>query len=383
MVDRDFRRRVRDWGRDERADNLIRKSVVGRRPGTTQFFWDDKVPGFGLKITANNHESFVYQYRPEGHRFAKRITFKGVHSVAQARALAADVAAGRHHEAAERPIGNPETLREVVDAYMAARGSKFKSAREFERSLRNHVLPTLGDRPYESITRRDLGQLVLSIAAKRGPSAAHIALQNLNTIWNKFYCNLASDGWSWPKITSPLEQSGNGNGKKKLTDDEIRAIWAATTKLPAQRGAYVRFLFYTGIRRTAEARITRDQLHGDVLHIPGDRTKPAYELPLSAPALALLHAHWGERWAFQPLGGFHLLKLDKHLQERVRPWTLHWIRHTARSLLSRAGVHSDIGELALGHALRGMQKLYDHHDYELEKAQAMEKLAEVVLGIVG
>lgn len=35
----------------------------------------------------------------------------------------------------------------------------------------------------------------------------------------------------------------------------------------------------------------------------------------------------------------------------------------------------DIAELSVGHALRGMRKVYDHHLYVPEKQKAMEALA--------
>ena len=59
----------------------------------------------------------------------------------------------------------------------------------------------------------------------------------------------------------------------------------------------------------------------------------------------------------------------------------HDIRHTVRSLLSRV-TRPDIAELCVGHALRGMRKIYDHHWYEKEKLAAMEGLATLVFDIV-
>lgn len=52
-----------------------------------------------------------------------------------------------------------------------------------------------------------------------------------------------------------------------------------------------------------------------------------------------------------------------------------------RSLLSRV-TRPDIAELCVGHALRGMRKIYDHHLYEKEKLAAMEGLATLVFDIV-
>jgi integrase len=136
------------------------------------------------------------------------------------------------------------------------------------------------------------------------------------------------------------------------------------------------------MRRTFAGRITRDQLVGDVLHIPGSRTKPPYELPLSYAALELLHAHWGRMWAFEPLGPWGPLKsaLDREVQG-VAKWTIHDIRHTVRSLLSRVAT-SDIAERCLGHALTGQRKTYDHHDYIPEMRSVMEALASLLTKIV-
>jgi integrase len=113
-------------------------------------------------------------------------------------------------------------------------------------------------------------------------------------------------------------------------------------------------------------------------------TKPPYDLPLSGPAAALFREYMpeGEGWAFQHLGPFDPLKkaLDGQLAQ-VAPWTLHHIRHTVRSLLSKVTT-PDIAELCLGHALRCMRRVYDHHLYEAEKRQAMERLAALLHEIV-
>jgi hypothetical protein len=35
------------------------------------------------------------------------------------------------------------------------------------------------------------------------------------------------------------------------------------------------------------------------------------------------------------------------------------LRRTARKLMSRAGIRPDVGELALGHSIKGIQAIYD------------------------
>ena len=63
-------------------------------------------------------------------------------------------------------------------------------------------------------------------------------------------------------------------------------------------------------------------------------------------------------------------------------WTIHDLRRTSRSLMSRAGVQSDIAELVLGHVLGGIRATYDLHRYEQEKGDALKRLAALIETIV-
>ena len=40
-------------------------------------------------------------------------------------------------------------------------------------------------------------------------------------------------------------------------------------------------------------------------------------------------------------------------------FSMHDLRRTARKLMSRAGVRPDVGELAIGHSIKGIQAIYD------------------------
>jgi integrase len=62
-------------------------------------------------------------------------------------------------------------------------------------------------------------------------------------------------------------------------------------------------------------------------------------------------------------------------------WTLHDLRRTARSLMARAGVSSDIAELVLGHKIPGVRGVYDRHSYAAEKRDALERLSKLVTSI--
>jgi hypothetical protein len=63
-------------------------------------------------------------------------------------------------------------------------------------------------------------------------------------------------------------------------------------------------------------------------------------------------------------------------------WTLHDLRRTARSLMSRAGVPSDHAERCLGQVLPGVRGTYDRYEYFPKKKRAFEALATLIERIV-
>ena len=75
-----------------------------------------------------------------------------------------------------------------------------------------------------------------------------------------------------------------------LTDDELRLVWQAAGALSEPFGAFVRLLILTGQRRDEVARMTADELAGDLWMIPGERAKNGepHTVPLSPEALAVL-----------------------------------------------------------------------------------------------
>jgi integrase len=175
-----------------------------------------------------------------------------------------------------------------------------------------------------------------------------------------------------------------------LSDDELRRIWLATE--PASLfHALVRFLLLTGARRDEARRLPRSEIVGTDWVLPAARNKVKAELarPLSKAAQAVLaglpRVHDGPlifsydgRRPVSPTRP--KVVLDKACS--VSGWTLHDLRRTARTLMSRAGVSADVGERALGHVIGGVRGVYDKHTYHHEMQQAFEALAVLIQRIV-
>jgi len=74
--------------------------------------------------------------------------------------------------------------------------------------------------------------------------------------------------------------------------------------------------------------------------------------------------------------GTHKAQLDE--ASGVHNWRIHDLRRTARSLMARAGVQSEIAERILGHAQGELIQIYNRHDYLVEIADALTKLSELI-----
>jgi integrase len=181
--------------------------------------------------------------------------------------------------------------------------------------------------------------------------------------------------------------------KRILSDDEIRAVWTAAEASTGPFGPYVMFLLLTGARRTEARLMTRGELSGRDWLLPARRnkTKVDFMRPLSGAAMDVIkklprigradgfvftldgQVAFGNQWR---------LTADLQKKSGTSAWTLHDLRRTARSLMSRAGVSADHAEICLGHLLPGVRGIYDRHEYYDEKLRAFEALACLIDRIV-
>jgi integrase len=83
-----------------------------------------------------------------------------------------------------------------------------------------------------------------------------------------------------------------------------------------------------------------------------------------------------------PISGFTRFKDNFDRVCGVADWTLHDLRRTARSLMSRARVESDHAERCLGHVIAGVRGTYDRHKYHAEMRYAFEALATLMRTIL-
>jgi integrase len=176
--------------------------------------------------------------------------------------------------------------------------------------------------------------------------------------------------------------------ERVLTDDELRAVWKAADEEKGPFAALIKFLLLSAARRGEASAMTWAEIKGGDWTLPASRNKAKVELirPLSKKALAAIKPFERDSGGFvfstddgkTPISGFSKFKRAFDKVSGTSGWTLHDLRRTSRSLLSRAGVSSDHAEQCLGHVIGGVKGTYDRHSYYDEKRKAFEALAALL-----
>ena len=360
--------------------------------GKSVIYWDEQLPNFGLRVHASGARSWVVQYRAKG--ISRRMTMNFVLSLEkarrQARVLLGAVAVGRDPLQEERAqtARAANSLQSVAEEYLRREGKKLRSLKQRRALFERLIYPALGSRPMADIRRRDIIALIDDVAEQNGEVMADHVWMVLRRLF----------GWHALRdedFRTPLVRGMRGRHAAKrdrtLSDDEIRTLWRVTSE-GKLFDRFVRFVLLTSVRRSEAAGMTRPELADGTWTIPASRMKGGVEhvIPLSGDAqrvlaelpvigsAGLLFTNDGKK----ALAGFSKAKADLDRRSGINNWTLHDLRRTGRSLMSRGGVSPDIAERALAHTIGGIRGVYDRHAFFNEKQHAFEVLAAQVRAIV-
>jgi integrase len=363
----------------------------------------DHANGLFLISQASGHRSWAVRYRHDGRSVKLTLGAWPKMTLADARKAAADAqhALARGENPAKAKVdakvkadaAKANTLTAVCENYLKREGGKLRTLDQRVSILRRLIYPTLGDKPIGSIKRSDLLALFDKIEDENGTRAADVALAVLRRIlrWHA----IRDDEFITPVVPGMARQKASEHRRDRvLSDDEIRALWAATAEESVFSGL-VRFLLLTAARRGEAAGMKRDEVDPDgIWTLPASRSKTKVEVvrPLSRAAQEVLAGQpqidgcdyvFASSTGRTPIGQFSGPKVRLDAASGVTGWTIHDIRRTARSLLSRCkDVTVDHAERVLGHARPDLVARYDRHDYVEEMRFAVEALSALISTIV-
>ena len=401
------------------ATGRISKSKVdAAEPGVRDWmFWDDRLAGFGLKITPAGSKVFIYQYRLGGRGAKTRRFTIGKHGKLtaeaarkKAEALALSVANGIDPQREKA-----EQVRRSIDLAFKPYVERFregclvrdwKSTHKYAASLlETYAVPVLGNTPLPEITRKDV-RVVLAPVQDRPATAS-----NLFRVLRRLF--------SWAVEQEDLERSPLESMKppplppsrdRVLSDGELALVWRGAETLGYPFGPMVQLLILTGARREEVAALDWSELDRETRtwSLPASRSKnaTAAENALANMTVSILDGlasrqGAGRRW---PIRGFVLSttgrasvsgysrakrRLDAAITNLAqegelsapKPWRLHDLRRTLATGLQRLGVRLEVTEAVLNHvsgSRSGIVGIYQRHDWADEKRAAVQAWADHV-----
>jgi integrase len=388
-----------------RLGDVATVSRLPRPAAGNKIYYDDAVPGFGCRVTAAGHRSFVLNYRTR-HGRERRYTIgdaglgEGGWTVGAARMRARELR--RQIDDGGDPLAEIEAEREAPT--MADLANRFEqehlprkrasTAGEYRRMIRTYIAPSLGSLKVADLAFADVERLHSKITAAGHPYRANRTLAVLGKM-----CSLAIR-WGY-RETNPckgIERNYEVKRKRYLSGDELGRLVEALTKHPDQNAANVfRLLLLTGARR-GEVLSMR---WADVDLTAGIWTKPAsvtkqkeeHSIPLAAPARLLL-SEIRERQTSKkkPLPEYVFPGNGdaQHIVNIKRAWRtltkaagitglrIHDLRHSFASQLVSSGASLPLVGALLGHSNPTTTHRYSHL-FDDPQRKAVESVGAVIM----
>ena len=375
--------------------HLTELSVERTRPpkdGSLEVF-DLGYPGLALRIGHGGAKTFEMFYRHGGKLKRETLGRWPAISLADARmAWRKTREAIAKGETPSRGVKAPAMLFEfVVEEWLKRDQSKNKPSSQYQvrRSLEVDLLPAWRGGRVDEITKRDVHDLLDSIADRGAPVMA----RRVQAYVNRFFAWCIERDILQSDPTAGMARVGNGKSRDHvLSDDELARVWRTADGV---YGLVVRMLALTGARREEIAQLRWSEIAGNTITLEGSPTKTGapHIIPLSSAAQTLLASVpriAGSDYVFtangtKPITAWSSPKIALDAASGVTGWRIHDLRRTVATGMQKLGVTLQVVEAVLGHtsgSRGGIVGVYQRHDYAKEKAAALKLWGNHVMASV-
>src|SRR6516164_3911684 len=263
-------------------------------------FFDDELSGFGLRVRAGGHRSWIAQYRARGR--TRRQTIGSVEKLIPiearkaARKILAKVELGEDPQGAKQEQRRQavHTLRSVAEAYLEARAPELRpsSLRVTRLYLTGRYFKPLHTTSITAISHPDVAARISAIKRDSGSVTAKQARAALSSLY-KWVMGEGLMGKSpFNPVVGTNSPAGPQAGTRVLSDSELTRIW--NTCGDDDYGRIIKLLILLGSRRSEIGGMAWSELDFDAgtWLLPAARSKNKHPLlvPLPPAALAIIKA---------------------------------------------------------------------------------------------
>jgi integrase len=377
-----------------------------------------KSDGDGLTFTLSKAGTAVWVFRYRYGGRSRELTLPGRYpetSLMVARKLARkaraevdlgiDVAAARQ----EARVDAKNTVQALVEEWYA-REIKLRHQHPLvvRRVLDNDILPALGRMQCAKVTPRQCDAVLRSIVDRGAPTTANKALRYM---YRAFRYGRKRRYLEHNPVADFTVDDAGGNTKPRtraLSKDELRALFKAmreTPNLGRNNELTFKILLATCVRKgeLISARWDAIDFELGVWHLRDTKTRTAIDIPLAEPVL-----DWFQELRAFAAGSDYVLPSRltvkrragrvlenqfphispdtlnsalKRVKHDLEHFTVHDMRRTARTHLAALGISREIAERALNHKLRGIEGIYNVHDYFEERRHALNVWADLLVNL--
>ena len=371
------------------TDAVVASAVLPRGKNEA-VIWDTEVTGFGLRLRAGAR-TYILTYRPRGKgraapaRRVKIGTPETVATASDARKIALTVlgkVASGGDPAAERAAEKRRKLSRVsdlLDRYERDLTRRSYVHRKTVMSTLRRGLAKHRDKDIGDLRGVDYAAVVDGInrAGKNGAAEDFRSRCRAFLSWCTFAVKVIDAnpllGYRRQRATRADRLAKDRHGRA-LADHEIAAVWKAAS-VDTVFGRYIRFLILTGCRRGEGAGLRRSMINRrrGRIELPAIFVKQGrgHNVAISKPLAVLLDRCvvdardpdlvFSSARSGGIMSGWTKLNASIVKESGVR-FTLHDLRRTFRTGLTRLGVDTETAELALGHAREDLIEIYERGD---------------------
>ena len=304
------------------------------------------------------------------------------------------------------------TVRELFSDWHQELEKRLKHPNIPKRVFEKEIAPSIGHLTLDSVTPMDVRAIVRKVASSGRPAIANDALMYLKQLFNhSIKLGLLTYN---PAAAFNVNDAGGieKSRDRALTVEELHQVFQVfrDNRECFSRDNYLAcaLLLVLGVRKTelTEAQWSEFDLKGRRWKLSGERSKSGAGIVIPIPPQAVV---WLEELKIRACGSPYIFpsrrsskrphmgkdtlnraiaklfgkepgkkKQPENRMGDIAEFTVHDLRRTCRSLLAAAGVPGHVAERCLNHKLKGVEGIYDRHDYFEERKQALTIVAKLV-----
>ena len=311
------------------------------------------------------------------------------------------------------------TFDDCANKYLIKKRTKIKTAYIYERIYNNEIKKHLGNIRIDRIHSYDIDNVIQRVLDTGRPAVANQVLlfikrvYRLATKYKVVACNIAQE-------FSQTEDAGGADRKRQryLEEEEIEQAFKVFAehphKIPTSSFIALVLLLTLGNRKMEllSAQWSQVDLKRQTFKLFANTTKTEAALVIPIPDLILPLFYdlkilsGNSEYLFPKRKSSKLPHISADTlndavaslfgiaygnrkpgpnflgHSGVEHFTIHDLRRTFRTLLSKLGTRKDVAEKCMNHSLKGVEKTYDCYGFYPERVKALNILAELIIPLV-